>query len=93
MEFDSKTRLLIVAAHPDDEVLGCGGTIVKAIEKGAHVGVLFLGEGVSARFPIGQYDSKEFKDQTAQRQKRIRRSDQNIGCSRGQVWNTIVHTI
>ena len=27
-------KILIVVAHPDDEVLGCGGTIVKYIKKG-----------------------------------------------------------
>lgn len=69
MKFDSSTRLLIVCAHPDDEVLGCGGTIAKAIKKGAHVGVLFLGEGISARFLPDQYGSEEFKKQTEQRQR------------------------
>jgi len=69
MRFDSKTRLLIIAAHPDDEVLGCGGTIIKAVNQNAHVGILFLGEGVSARFPIGEYDSDEFKEQSKQRQR------------------------
>ena len=69
MKFNSKTRLLVVAAHPDDEVLGCGGTIAKAVAQGAQVAVIFLGEGISARFPVGQYDSQDFKEQTAQRQK------------------------
>jgi len=69
MIFNAQTRLLVVAAHPDDETLGCGGTIAKAISEGAKVRILFLGEGISARFPIGQYDSDEFKAQTATRHK------------------------
>ena len=39
-------------AHPDDEVLGCGGTISKGIAAGAEVADLFLGEGISARYPV-----------------------------------------
>ena len=64
MIFNKDTKLLIVAAHPDDEVLGCGATIAKAIDSGATVEVLFLGEGVSARFDIGDYNSPEFHSQT-----------------------------
>jgi len=41
--------LLIVAAHPDDEVLGCGGTIAKLADKGAIVHVAFLADGVFSR--------------------------------------------
>ncbi len=68
MYFNQDTRLLVVASHPDDEVLGCGGTILRAKEVGATVAVLFLGEGVSARFPIGEYDNDEFIKQTKKRQ-------------------------
>ena len=67
MKFKDK-KILVVAAHPDDEVLGCGGTLAKAIAEGAVVHVLFLGEGISARFPIDEYDGKEFHDQTMVRQ-------------------------
>jgi len=42
-------RTLIVAAHPDDEVLGCGGTIAKLVDGGACVSVIFLADGVSSR--------------------------------------------
>jgi len=42
-------QILIVAAHPDDEVLGCGGTIVRHVKEGDSAHVLFLGDGVSSR--------------------------------------------
>ena len=41
--------ILILAAHPDDEVLGCGGTIAKFADEGAFVHVAFLADGVFAR--------------------------------------------
>jgi LmbE family N-acetylglucosaminyl deacetylase len=41
--------LLIVAAHPDDEVLGCGGTIAHYTAKGSTANVIFLADGVTAR--------------------------------------------
>lgn len=65
MELTPNTRLLVVAAHPDDEVLACGGTMARAVDSGALVSVAFLGEGTSARFPFGQYDSEEFRSQLA----------------------------
>lgn len=40
---------LIIAAHPDDEVLGCGGTIAKLANEGDTVHVAILGEGITSR--------------------------------------------
>ncbi|MBL7124604.1 MAG: PIG-L family deacetylase [Dehalococcoidales bacterium] len=42
-------KVLVIAAHPDDEVLGCGGTIGKHAQSGDEVYCLILGEGVAAR--------------------------------------------
>ena len=42
-------RVLVVAAHPDDEVLGCGGAISRHSDHGDQVHVLVLGEGVTSR--------------------------------------------
>ena len=39
--------ILVVAAHPDDEVLGCGGTLLTFVNE--HIAVLFLTDGVSSR--------------------------------------------
>jgi LmbE family N-acetylglucosaminyl deacetylase len=30
-------KILVIAPHPDDEVLGCGGTIAKQVKDGNHV--------------------------------------------------------
>ena len=42
-------RILIVASHPDDEVLGCGGTIARLVNEGGVAYSLILGEGVTSR--------------------------------------------
>lgn len=48
MIFKSK-NILVVAAHPDDEVLGCGATIAKHVLMGDEVHVVILAEGVTSR--------------------------------------------
>ncbi len=42
-------EILIVAAHPDDEVLGCGGTIAKHVASGDNLHLVFMADGVGAR--------------------------------------------
>ena len=39
----------VIVAHPDDEVLGCGGTIARHVEQGDIVNLLTLSDGVSSR--------------------------------------------
>ncbi len=46
----SKGKILIVCAHPDDEVLGCGATISRLAKKGNDVYTAILGEGITSRF-------------------------------------------
>lgn len=42
-------NVLVVAAHPDDEVLGCGGTMASLAEAGHKIRVVILGEGRTSR--------------------------------------------
>ena len=41
--------ILIVVAHPDDEVLGCFGTVARLIKEGYEAYTLILGEGKTSR--------------------------------------------
>lgn len=41
--------VLVVAAHPDDEVLGCGGTIARHADAGDLVQILVVAEGATSR--------------------------------------------
>ncbi len=52
-----KEKILIIAAHPDDEVLGCGGYLSKYKNK-KNFKVIFIGEGTSCRYSKKNFDDK-----------------------------------
>jgi LmbE family N-acetylglucosaminyl deacetylase len=43
------SKVLVIAAHPDDEILGVGGTIAKHVNNGDECFVIILGEGMTSR--------------------------------------------
>lgn len=43
--------VLVVAAHPDDEVLGCGGTAARLAQENHEVHIAIMGEGITSRHP------------------------------------------
>ena len=45
----NQQKILIIAAHPDDEVLGCGGSMAKWCIDGHVVHVLIMAEGATSR--------------------------------------------
>ena len=52
-------RILVVASHPDDEILGCGATVLKRIKGGDEAYALVLGEGITARYKHREEAPKE----------------------------------
>ena len=50
--------VLVVAAHPDDEVLGCGATMARLAAEGQPVHIAILGEGITSRSSRDDSDAK-----------------------------------
>lgn len=44
-----KDTIMVVAAHADDEALGCGGTLARLTAEGAQIHVAFMADGVFSR--------------------------------------------
>lgn len=72
--------LLVVAAHPDDEVLGCAGTVARAVKSGWSVFNIILGEGATSRVSkTSQDDSQDVANQLAHLKQSARSASQILG--------------
>lgn len=71
------STVLVVAAHPDDEVLGCGGTLACHAKAGDRVDVLILADGVTARMRSGEGGQQEL----ALRQRAAQAAAKAVGIS------------
>jgi LmbE family N-acetylglucosaminyl deacetylase len=60
------THVLVIAAHPDDEVLGMGGTIAVHTDRGDAVRVLVVTDGSSTQYP-GDAEIRSRKEAEARR--------------------------
>ena len=65
-------RILVVAAHPDDEIIGMGGTL-KKIAKNNFVKILFLADGITARKQGGFKNSNTYE--TTEKEKKTMKKE------------------
>src|SRR6266581_7491083 len=59
-------KVLVIAAHPDDEVLGCGGTIALHARAGDRVTAVIACEGESLRYGPGGVGQSEHSRRAAE---------------------------
>jgi LmbE family N-acetylglucosaminyl deacetylase len=70
-------RLLVIAAHPDDEALGCAGTIARHVAQGGTAKCIFMTNGVDARGADGE--------ESARRADSARRAARILGCEQPEL--------
>ena len=52
-------RVLVIAPHPDDEVLGCGGTIARHVSEGGEVYLCVVTKAYSPEWPEAEIEEKK----------------------------------
>lgn len=75
----NKNKILVVAAHPDDEVLGCGATVARLAQEGNEVFTLILGEGVTSR--DNERNAKKCAKQLSLLKNQAKKANQVLGVS------------
>jgi len=78
-------KILIIAAHPDDEVLGCFGTVAKLIKQGYEAYTLILGEGKTSRDQTRIVENK--KDEIKTLNQEIITANETIGIKKTFIEN------
>jgi LmbE family N-acetylglucosaminyl deacetylase len=69
-------KILVIAAHPDDEILGAGGTISKHVKNQDEVYCLILGLGVESRLDKKSVEKNEGSE------KEIERMQESLNCAK-----------
>ena len=75
----STNRILVIAAHPDDEVLGCGGTIARHTTENDTVHIIILAEGATSRSE--KKDSKRYSKEVLKLSNSAEKSAEILGAS------------
>jgi N-acetylglucosamine malate deacetylase 1 len=58
-------RVLVISPHPDDESIGCGGTVRKHVEEGDAVDAIFLTSGEKGGHGRSEQETIQIREQEA----------------------------
>src|SRR5207247_4712608 len=80
-------NVLVLAPHPDDESIGCGGTICLHADRGDRVAAVFLTSGEMGLTDLSEGDARDMRERESEDAAAIlgissvtflRRSDQHL---------------
>lgn len=71
------TKVLVKAAHPDDEILGCGGTMARHVANGHEVVSVIMAEGLTSR--DAKRDRRARKDELSELSKAAHKANKVLG--------------
>jgi LmbE family N-acetylglucosaminyl deacetylase len=79
MNIFNQKRILVIVAHPDDELLGPGGTIhrLSSSSSETQIKVVILGEGITSRGDVR--DAAKWDSELKQHQQNIRDAQSKLG--------------
>src|SRR5437868_421813 len=64
-------NVLVVAPHPDDESIGCGGALRQHVERGDHVAAVYLTSGELGLKKLKREEAWAVREQEAHRAAKI----------------------
>lgn len=70
-------HILVIAAHPDDEIYGMGGTIAKLVSEGKKVSLLIVTDGSTAQYR----DSKNLEQILQKKKQETANAAKQVGIS------------
>lgn len=59
LELKGLKKVLVLAPHQDDEIIGCGGTLVKLKELGCSIDICFLTDGAELSNPVNSITTRD----------------------------------
>lgn len=86
MAMFTNKRIMVVAAHPDDELLGLGATMHKLVKtQGVQTRVIIMGEGITSRSDTR--DTEQWKEVLERHHQNVETARQLIGYHSVQAYN------